>query len=106
MAGFGLGFGLLAALLILGGVDPLGFARGLVPKADVTYQLVWLHLFLRRCPIVLFALAVPLLPGAWSRPVVRLAVCFGLAGRSTKRLITSVVAWEPVAFVSLPERPG
>ena len=34
------------------------------------------------------------------------AVCFGLAGRSTKRLITSVVAWEPVAFVSLPERPG
>ena len=34
------------------------------------------------------------------------AACFGLAGRSTKRLITSVVAWEPVAFVSLPERPG
>jgi hypothetical protein len=79
VAGFGLGFGLLAALLILGGVDPLGFARGLVPKAEVTYQLVWLDLFLRRCPIVLLALAVPLLPGAWSRPVVRLAVCFGLA---------------------------
>ena len=34
------------------------------------------------------------------------AVCFGLAGRSTKRLITSVAAWEPVAFASLPERPG
>ena len=34
------------------------------------------------------------------------AVCFGLAGRSTERLITSVAAWEPVAFVSLPERPG
>jgi hypothetical protein len=34
------------------------------------------------------------------------AVCFGLTGRSTKRLITSVAAWEPVAFVSLPERPG
>jgi hypothetical protein len=79
MAGFGLGFGVLAALLILGGVDPLGFARGLAPKADVTYQLTWLKLFLRACPIVLFALAVPLLPGAWSRPVVRLAVCFGLA---------------------------
>ena len=34
------------------------------------------------------------------------AVCFGLARRSTKRLIMSVAAWEPVAFVSLPERPG
>ena len=79
LAGFGLGFGVLAALLILGGVDPLGFARGLAPKADVTYQLAWLNLFLRACPIVLFALAVPLLPGAWSRPIVRLAVCFGLA---------------------------
>ena len=79
LAGFGLGFGVLAALLILRGVDPLGFARGLAPKADVTYQLVWLNLFLRACPIVLFALAVPLLPGAWSRPIVRLAVCFGLA---------------------------
>jgi hypothetical protein len=79
MAGFGLGFGVLAALLILGGVDPLGFARGLAPKAEVTYQLTWLNVFLRACPIVLFALAVPLLPGAWSRPIVRLAVCFGLA---------------------------
>ena len=79
LAGFGLGFGVLAALLILRGVDPRGFARGLAPKADVTYQLVWLKLFLRACPIVLFALAVPLLPGAWSRPIVRLAVCFGLA---------------------------
>ena len=79
LAGFGLGFAVLAALLILRGVDPLGFARGLAPKADVTYQLVWLKLFLRACPIVLFALAVPLLPGAWSRPIVRLAVCFGLA---------------------------
>jgi hypothetical protein len=79
LAGFGLGFGVLAALLVLRGVDPLGFARGLAPKADVTYQLVWLNLFLRACPIVLFALAVPLLPGAWSRPIVRLAVCFGLA---------------------------
>jgi hypothetical protein len=79
LAGFGLGFGVLAALLILGGVDPLGFARGLAPTADVTYQLTWLNLFLRACPIVLFALAVPLLPGAGSRPIVRLAVCFGLA---------------------------
>ncbi len=79
LAGFGLGFGVLAALLILRGVDPLGFARGLAPKADVTYQLVWLDVFLRACPIVLFAVAVPLLPGAWSRPIVRLAVCFGLA---------------------------
>jgi hypothetical protein len=79
LAGFGLGFGVLAALLILRGVDPLGFARGLTPKADVTYQLVWLNLFLRACPIVLFAVAVPLLPGAWSRPIVRLAVCFGVA---------------------------
>lgn len=79
LAGFGLGFAVLAALLILRGVDPRGFARGLAPKADVTYQLVWLKLFLRACPIVLFALAVPLLPGAWSRPIVRLAVCFGLA---------------------------
>jgi hypothetical protein len=34
------------------------------------------------------------------------AVCFGLAGRSSRRLIPSVVAWQPVAFVSLPERPG
>jgi len=34
------------------------------------------------------------------------AVCFGLARQSTKRLIMSVAAWEPVAFVSLPERPG
>jgi len=34
------------------------------------------------------------------------AVCFGLARRSTKRLIMSVAAWEPVAFASLPERPG
>jgi hypothetical protein len=33
-------------------------------------------------------------------------VCFGLARRNTKRLIMSVAAWEPVAFVSLPERPG
>jgi len=79
VAGFGLGFGVLALFLILGGVDPLGFVRGLAPQAGVTYQLTWLHLFLRQCPIVLLALAVPLLPGAWSRPVVRLAVCFGLA---------------------------
>jgi hypothetical protein len=34
------------------------------------------------------------------------AVCFGLTRRSTKRLIISVAEWEPVAFVSLPERPG
>ncbi len=34
------------------------------------------------------------------------AVCFGLTRRSTKRLIMSVAEWEPVAFVSLPERPG
>jgi len=79
VAGFGGGFGVLAAFLILCGVDPLGFARSLAPQAEVTYQLVWLDLFLRQCPIALFALAVPLLPGAWSRPVVRLAVCFGLA---------------------------
>ena len=35
--------------------------------------------FLRDCPILLPAILVPLLPGAWSRPVVRMAACFGLA---------------------------
>jgi hypothetical protein len=34
------------------------------------------------------------------------AVCVGVVRRNTKRLIMSVAVWEPVAFVSLPERPG
>lgn len=79
VAGFASGFVVLAAVLVLLGADARRFAAGLVPSAPVTYELVWLELFLRRCPIVLPALAVPFLPGAWSRPVVRLAVCFGLA---------------------------
>ncbi|HUG54747.1 MAG TPA: hypothetical protein VMR21_14155, partial [Vicinamibacteria bacterium] len=79
VAGSGLGFAALAGALVLGGVDPLGFARALAPDAPRTYQLVFLHAFLRACPIVLPALAVPLLPGAWSRPLVRLAACFLLA---------------------------
>jgi uncharacterized membrane protein len=79
LAGFALGFGVLAALLILLGADPLVFARGLAPKARVTYEHTWFKVFLQQCPIVLPAVVVPLLPGAWSRPIVRLAVCFGLA---------------------------
>jgi hypothetical protein len=34
------------------------------------------------------------------------AVCFGLASRTSRRLIPSVAEWQPVAVVSLPERPG
>jgi hypothetical protein len=79
VAGFVLGFGALAALLVLLGGDLASLARGLAPKAPVTYQLTFFEQFLRDCPIVLPALIVPLLAGAWSRPVVRLAVCFGLA---------------------------
>jgi hypothetical protein len=79
LAGFIVGLVGLGGLLVALGVDPLGFARGLAPAAPVTYQLVWFEVFLRDCPIVLPALAVPLLAGAWARPIVRLAVCFGLA---------------------------
>jgi len=115
VAGFGLGFGVLAAVLILGGVDPLAFARGLAPQAAVTYQLTWLDLFLRQCPIVLLALAVPLLPGAWSRPVVRLAVCFGLASclpllfRQHQYYFLNLCPWLFLLFaagVDLVPRPG
>ncbi len=79
LAGFGLGLGALAGLLVLRGADPFALARGLAPQARVTYELTWLELFLWECPIVLPALAVPFLAGAWSRPVIRLAACFGLA---------------------------
>jgi hypothetical protein len=79
LAGFGLALAVGGALLALRGVPPLAFLRALVPSAPVRYELTWLRLFLWDCPIVLPALAVPLLPGAWSRPIVRLATCFGLA---------------------------
>jgi hypothetical protein len=78
-AGFLAGFSALLALLMARGVDLPALVGGLAPRAEVTYQTVWFKRFLLDCPIVLPALAVPLLARAWSRPIVRLAVCFGLA---------------------------
>ena len=77
--GFLAGASALLALLLVRGANPLALAGGLAPGVEVTYQTVWFKRFLLQCPIVLPALVVPLLPRAWSRPLVRLAVCFGLA---------------------------
>jgi hypothetical protein len=79
LAGFGAALALLGVLLVLMGADPRALARGIVPNARAAYQWVFFEVFLRECAILVPALMVPLLPGAWSRPVVRLAVCFGLA---------------------------
>jgi hypothetical protein len=80
--GLGFGSGLLAILvLLLGlGLDLRGLSiQALGATYPRRYEATWLWLFLSQCTIAVPALATPLLPGAWSRPAVRAAVCFGLA---------------------------
>jgi hypothetical protein len=80
----GVGFAATLGLAVLGlralGVDLATIAAqafsGSYPRQ---YEAVWLKLFLWSCPLALLALATPFLPGAWSRPVVRTAVAFGIA---------------------------
>jgi hypothetical protein len=79
VSGFVLGLVLLGGGLVALGADPRLLLGGLAPRAEVTYQRTFFELFLRDCPILIPALLVPWLPGAWSRPIVRLAACFGLA---------------------------
>lgn len=78
--GFALGLLALSLLLIGLGLD----LKGLVVQSSGQsyprrYEATWFKVFLWQCSIVVPALAVPLLPGAWSRPAVRVAVCFALA---------------------------
>ena len=79
-AGFALTLGVLIAMLYAIGLDANGFlAQAIGPNYPRRFETGWLQLFLRQCAIVLPALAVPFLPGAWSRPAVRVSVCFLIA---------------------------
>lgn len=80
VGGFSLTLGALLGLLYAVGLDANGFlAQAIGPSYPRRFETGWLQLFLRQCAIVLPALAVPFLPGAWSRPVVRVSVCFLVA---------------------------
>jgi hypothetical protein len=77
---FAAGGGLLALLLHTAGVDLwrlLDQTRG----ADYwkLYELVWLKRFVWYCPFAVLGVVAPFLPGAWSRPGVRVLSCFLLA---------------------------
>jgi len=80
LAGFAATLGALLLAFHGAGLDAGGFlAQAIGVSYPRRFETGWLQLFLRQCAIVLPALAVPFLPGAWSRPAVRLAVCFLIA---------------------------
>lgn len=80
VAGFTLTLGALLALLYAAGLDANGFlVQAIGPNYPRRFETGWLRLFLRQCAVVLPALAVPFLPGAWSRPAVRVSLCFLVA---------------------------
>jgi hypothetical protein len=79
-AGFALTLGAVLAMLYGCGLDPRGFlVQAIGPNYPRRVETGWLELFLRQCAIVLPALVVPFLPGAWSRPAVRVSACFLVA---------------------------
>src|SRR5262249_38484268 len=78
--GFAVAAGAVCALLLGMGIAPGGMLQQEIgPSYPHRYETVWLVLFPAQCPIVVPAILVPFLPGAWSRAVVRTAACFGVA---------------------------
>jgi hypothetical protein len=79
-AGMAAGLVLVTLVMQAVGVSLLDLVHQVLgPKYGRRFETNWIPIFLRACPMAVLAPLVPFLPGAWSRPVVRVAACFGLA---------------------------
>lgn len=77
VAGWASGLALCLGVLWFDGADPrVLVAQALGPRYPRKFELVWFELFFWQCPLALLALLTPFTRGAWSTPIVRLAVGF------------------------------